>query len=277
MPHSVFVYGTLLRGMMRAMVLYQSTFLGLARTKAALYDLGSYPGMKEGSGTVFGELFEVDDTVLDFLDRVEGYDSYSHDYSLFVRKKIEIQKLSDGQKVQAQAYFYNHSPPPQSKISEGDFRRFRIEQESEQWILSFGSNISKKRLSQRVGTIKEVKKGKILDHRLLFNKKAHNKHASYANLEYAKGEHCPAIAWKMTSEQITALDRYEGTPLHYLRIGIPFQEEGGEEFITQAYIAAPEKLVQGIPPTDDYLECIRKGYQEFDLPLSYLEEARQRY
>jgi len=45
-----FVYGTLLKGLKRDRVLSQSVFLGCGMIKGELYDLGCFPGLKEGAG-----------------------------------------------------------------------------------------------------------------------------------------------------------------------------------------------------------------------------------
>lgn len=74
--HRVFVYGTLLRGERNATLLRTSRFLGETATAKGfrLFDLGSYPAMaKAESGTVIGELFEVDDATLAGLDRLEDH------------------------------------------------------------------------------------------------------------------------------------------------------------------------------------------------------------
>ena len=51
-----------------------ATFRGLAQTRAewTLIDLGAFPALIEGSGVVRGELYEVDSTLLERLDRLEG-------------------------------------------------------------------------------------------------------------------------------------------------------------------------------------------------------------
>jgi gamma-glutamylcyclotransferase (GGCT)/AIG2-like uncharacterized protein YtfP len=75
----VFVYGTLKRGGSNHAFLQGQKFLGDVRTGAGftLYSLGDYPGMvraRNDTAGVTGELWEVDDTVLAELDRLEGVD-----------------------------------------------------------------------------------------------------------------------------------------------------------------------------------------------------------
>ena len=85
--HLVFVYGTLRRGGSRAMSITfsKSKFLADAKVSGSLYDLGAYPGLifNESNSLVVGEVYEVDDEVLNELDDIEASSYYS-------RKQIEI-------------------------------------------------------------------------------------------------------------------------------------------------------------------------------------------
>jgi len=72
----VFVYGTLLRGEANHGLLARARFVATGRTEAAfdLVDLGDYPALVEGGGTIVtGELYEVDAATLAALDRLEEH------------------------------------------------------------------------------------------------------------------------------------------------------------------------------------------------------------
>ena len=85
--HLVFVYGTLRRGDARSMSIRfpRSKFIGDARVSGSLYDLGAYPGLlvNESSSLVNGEVYEVDDEILNELDEFEASSNYS-------RKQVEV-------------------------------------------------------------------------------------------------------------------------------------------------------------------------------------------
>lgn len=68
---------------------------------ARLFDLGSYPGLGRGVGQVVGELFEVDASVLDITDDIEGHPEF------YVRR-IETVTSADGNSRAAWAYW---APP----------------------------------------------------------------------------------------------------------------------------------------------------------------------
>lgn len=85
--HLVFVYGTLRRGSARAMSIRfpDSKFIADAKVSGRLYDLGAYPGLllNESDSLVIGEVYEVDDELLNKLDDFEASSSYW-------RKQVEI-------------------------------------------------------------------------------------------------------------------------------------------------------------------------------------------
>jgi gamma-glutamylcyclotransferase (GGCT)/AIG2-like uncharacterized protein YtfP len=91
--HLVFVYGSLRSGGPGAMSVRfpKSKFITEARVNGSLYDLGPYPGLilNESSGLVTGEVYEVDDEVLNEMDRFEATSNY-------LRKPVEISL--DGEK-----------------------------------------------------------------------------------------------------------------------------------------------------------------------------------
>ena len=73
----VFVYGTLKRGGSNHRFLAGQQFLGEARTAPGytLYALGDYPGMVRAANDqtgVTGEIWAIDATCLDQLDKLEG-------------------------------------------------------------------------------------------------------------------------------------------------------------------------------------------------------------
>lgn len=85
--HFVFIYGTLRRGSPGSMSIRfpKSKFIAEAKVNGSLYDLGPYPGLliDESNSLVTGEVYEVDDDLLNELDEFETTSNY-------VRKQVEI-------------------------------------------------------------------------------------------------------------------------------------------------------------------------------------------
>lgn len=110
----LFVYGTLKRGGVRNFLLRGQKFLGEARTvpRYALYDLGAYPGLvqaEEDGQVVYGELYEVEQSLLPRLDAVEGAPT------LFRLEQLELQ----GHDRLVRSYFYQRATTGWSRLASG--------------------------------------------------------------------------------------------------------------------------------------------------------------
>jgi gamma-glutamylcyclotransferase (GGCT)/AIG2-like uncharacterized protein YtfP len=115
--HLVFVYGTLRRGGAGAMSIRfpSSKFIADAKVSGSLYDLGAYPGLlvNESNSLVTGEVYEVDDGILNELDDFEASSNYW-------RKQVEI-SLDTHRKV---CWTYEPKPEfyaPRTLITSGDW------------------------------------------------------------------------------------------------------------------------------------------------------------
>lgn len=126
--NNIFVYGSLLKGLQRERALSHSQLIDSARTHGELYDLGSYPGLKGGSGMVFGELYSVDQPTLDSLDRIEGYNSGDLENSLYIRQRINASLTTTNEILEAESYFYNRPILSAIRITHGDYRTYLEEQ-----------------------------------------------------------------------------------------------------------------------------------------------------
>ena len=92
-----------------------ATFVGAGRVSGRLLDLGSYPGLIDGEGTVRGEVYRIDRLeVLPALDREEGYN--------FDRRPATVTLVS-GRRARAWAYWYRGPQHRAVPIPDGDFRR----------------------------------------------------------------------------------------------------------------------------------------------------------
>lgn len=118
-PRALFVYGTLMRGELRAPLLarHRPRRWVDAALPGALVDLGEYPGLVEGEGEVAGELVELDEpaAALAELDEVEDFLGWGRPGSLYRRDVVEVA----GTHAWTYRYLGPHGPP----IRSGDWRR----------------------------------------------------------------------------------------------------------------------------------------------------------
>jgi len=121
----IFVYGTLLPGLCRHYAMQGSRSLGRGTITGLLYDLGPYPAVVHGAGKVWGEVFEVDATVLATLDAIEAfYPDAPADKSEYIREEVVVQM--DDAEVTLSAWFYrfNRSIAGKHLIEYGDYLKF---------------------------------------------------------------------------------------------------------------------------------------------------------
>jgi gamma-glutamylcyclotransferase (GGCT)/AIG2-like uncharacterized protein YtfP len=71
--------------------------MGTARVPGRLYDLGRYPGARPANGSVVGEVFQIDESLLAALDEYEGSE---------FERAIMSANLDDGHTIECWIYWY---------------------------------------------------------------------------------------------------------------------------------------------------------------------------
>lgn len=103
------LYGTLMRGepgYARFALHRCLEYVGDVRVEGRLYDLGGYPGLVPGKGTVIGEVHRVlDADILSWLDEYEGCDPDDVAGSEYARRVVRL----PGYGVDAWIYLYRGS------------------------------------------------------------------------------------------------------------------------------------------------------------------------
>ena len=103
--NKLFVYGTLKKQYSRNDILSAASFIKEIKSlpRYTMIDLGAFPGILDsGINVIYGELYEVDDSILEMCDLIEGHPNF---YSRqFIKLEFDIN---------AEAYFL-----PQSKYKD---------------------------------------------------------------------------------------------------------------------------------------------------------------
>ncbi len=112
-----FVYGTLKVGG-RFAKQFDSARLNSVKAeveKFDLFDLGSFPGIKPGTGKVVGELHEYKDPekVTHSMDMIEGYQPELRD-GMYLRRRVQV-KTEAGEIKEANIYVFNFKVPKHAK------------------------------------------------------------------------------------------------------------------------------------------------------------------
>lgn len=130
----VFVYGTLMKNQGNHRCLNDSIYIGDGVIDGyEMYDLGSYPGIVEGKGTVIGEVYQITGETENRLDCLEG------EGDLYLKKPV-IVRLDNNQTVFAIVYVYNRSVLGRQKL-EGKY-----DSDPYVWYVSYGSNLLSERM-----------------------------------------------------------------------------------------------------------------------------------
>lgn len=123
MKQTLFIYGTLMPGLRLEAEMHGARFMGPAHVPGRLVDVGRYPGLLQGDGSVSGEVYEVDAAHLARLDAVEDMVPSDRAASQYWREEVTV--LSGPlQGLKVQTYLYNRPVDGCTSIPHGDYRRY---------------------------------------------------------------------------------------------------------------------------------------------------------
>lgn len=126
-PRHIFFYGTLMQGFAlreRAGIESWIRFAGCGAVRGALFDLGPYPALVAGPGTVRGEVYLCVDPrrLLPRADALERFDP-SRPRAGEYRRESMTARLDDGRTLPVWAYVYNRPLGTAARVPAGDYRR----------------------------------------------------------------------------------------------------------------------------------------------------------
>lgn len=126
----LFVYGTLRKGYdspVKEQVDAGMEWIGQAKVKAVLYDMGTFPGAVKSSGMseVLGDVYQVNDpkVIFNILDRYEGYRENDPENSEYIRVKTNVQ-MNNGKKLSVWIYWCNLDLEGKPVIKNKDYLRY---------------------------------------------------------------------------------------------------------------------------------------------------------
>ena len=127
---------------------------------------------------------------------------------------------------------------------------------------AFGSNMSSKRMQERLGWSPSRLGAILLDYEMVFNK--HSNDGGKANIIYSPGDLVEGILYYVNEEDLLILDKYEGVETkQYRRYEIEVRYKNKNSISAIAYKALNTGKI--IAPTEEYLNYILEG-KEFLSP-----------
>lgn len=104
------------------------------------------------------------------------------------------------------------------------------------------------------------------DYRLLFR--------GVADIVHCRGQSVAGALYEITQECERALDRYEGFPNLYVKDTFMVRIRGSKKLREAMFYTMCLKTAA--PPSRWYVECIREGYDDWELPHDCLDAALAR-
>jgi len=100
---------------------------------------------------------------------------------------------------------------------------------------------------------------KLKGYSLRFNKISLKKpHTGCANIVPDEAGIVEGVLYKITVQGLYNLDKFEGYPVHYDRVGL-YIDIGGSQEVVKTYIAMPDKIGEGLHPSKSYLDHLLKA------------------
>ena len=125
---------------------------------------------------------------------------------------------------------------------------------------AYGSNMNPRRMRQRGIRFSGRKRAILEGWRLEFNKVAsRNPEEGYANIVEDEKGVVEGVLYEIPDPDIYKLDKYEGYPDHYIRIGVTVKLENGREVEAVTYVARGDKVRSGLRPSREYIRHLLRG------------------
>ncbi|MBP0016256.1 MAG: gamma-glutamylcyclotransferase [Cyanobacteria bacterium SBLK] len=137
-------------------------------------------------------------------------------------------------------------------------------------VFMYGSNLHPLRLQSRAPSWDgNYTRAFLSDRELRFNKRS-RKYIVAANIIPHPTRRVWGIIVNLNSDDLQAMDGYEGCPTNYNRIWASPCLEGGEIVKTHTYQAHPDTILEGKHPTPNYLQYVLEGARLCGLPEDYI-------
>ena len=132
---------------------------------------------------------------------------------------------------------------------------------------AYASDLNIEQMQHKCPTAKPIAKSWLFDHRLTFQGSPRRAHATVLP---ALGQAVPVVIWEISAQDEAALDRYEGVSQGYYTKKNMTLEVDGEMQDVLMYIMRPCDFNL---PSRQYLDIVTRGYIDFNLPTTTLEEG----
>jgi gamma-glutamylcyclotransferase len=135
---------------------------------------------------------------------------------------------------------------------------------------AYGSNMSVKRVAERVPSVAKIGRATLEGHSLAFHKKSIDGSAKCDAVATAgEQDRVHGVLYSLDEAELALLDKAEGCGHGYIRKSIVLQLETGGRATAECYFAT--RVEKGLNPFGWYLEHVLYGAREAGLPQDYLD------
>lgn len=127
---------------------------------------------------------------------------------------------------------------------------------------AYASNLSKEYMMSRCPEAMAIKRVVLKDHKLTFNQ--------LADIIHVDGEKTFGALYLISKQELDGLDKLEGYPDLYDRMEVEVEDDNGNKYNAIAYTMVEKDLEM---PPEHYYNLLLKGYEDWELPLEYLNKA----
>lgn len=135
---------------------------------------------------------------------------------------------------------------------------------------AYGSNMSRRRLEERVGAVEKKGRHLLKGYKQTFTKEGLDK-SGKGNIELSSESHVYGVAYVLTQSQFESLKEYEKG---YDVCELTVEDNNFAELKVHTFIAT--KPSTGLSPTADYFAHYLEGMEENNFPDEYIEVLSQR-
>ena len=142
-------------------------------------------------------------------------------------------------------------------------------------VFCYGSNLTTRRLKNRIGKFKLLGITQLKGYKLLFHKISKDG-SGKANIQHTNENTNTVwgIVIEITDEQKHELDIYEGKGKGYNEIPIKVILTDGTEITVNTYVADKDKINDSLKPYDWYKALVVFGALEHRFPIDYINNIR---
>lgn len=133
---------------------------------------------------------------------------------------------------------------------------------------AYGSNMSPRRLRQRVGGVEVLGRASLQGYRLRFHKRSIRDGSAKCDVVACPGEWVHGVLYRLPEEALAVLDAFEGNHRGYERAALGVRRESGESVEAQVYLAT--LIDDRLHPYDWYKRHVLAGAREAGLPAGYV-------